>query len=119
MPARQQPPQHQPQLRHQSRRRRDPERSGSGNTNTVTRTVIVRDPVPIISGVVVGGSGGVILNLGGTPERQYILETTEEFFPAIWLPVATNTLDARGTWQFTDLQVTNFPQRFYRLKLVP
>ena len=92
---------------------------GIGNTNTVTRTVIVRDPVPIISSVVVGGSGGVILNLGGTPGRQYILETTEEFFPAIWLPVATNTLDASGTWQFTDLQATNFPQRFYRLKLVP
>lgn len=92
---------------------------GSGNTSTATRTVIVRDPVPIISGVVITGSGEVTLNLGGTPGRQYILETTEEFFPAIWLPVATNTLDASGAWQFADLQATNFLQRFYRLKLVP
>ena len=67
----------------------------------------------------VGGSGGMILNLGGTPGRQYILETTEEFYPAIWLPVATNTLDASGTWQFTDLQATNFMLRFYRLKRAP
>ncbi|MEI8288466.1 MAG: immunoglobulin-like domain-containing protein [Verrucomicrobiota bacterium] len=92
---------------------------GSGNTNSATRTVIVRDPVPIIAGVVLAGNGGVTLNLGGTPGRQYILETTEEFFPASWLPMATNTLDASGTWQFTDLQATNFMLRFYRLKRVP
>jgi hypothetical protein len=35
-----------------------------------------------------------------------------------WLPVATNTLDSSGVWQFNDAQATNFTQRFYRLKLV-
>jgi len=91
----------------------------SGNTNTATRTVIVRDPVPLISSVVLAGGGDVVLKLGGTPGRQYILETTEEFTPAIWRPVATNTLDASGTWQFTDMQATNFMLRFYRLKRAP
>ena len=92
---------------------------GSGNTNMASRTVIVRDPVPIISGVVLAGNGGVTLQLGGTPGRQYILEITGELYPATWLPAATNTLDASGTWQFTDLQATNFMLRFYRLKRAP
>ena len=37
----------------------------------------------------------------------------------IWLPIATNTLDASGTWLFTDLQAENFQQQFYRLELAP
>jgi hypothetical protein len=34
-----------------------------------------------------------------------------------WQPIATNTLDASGAWQFADTQATNFLQRFYRLRL--
>jgi hypothetical protein len=28
-------------------------------------------------------------------------------------------LDISGVWQFNDAQAASFPQRFYRLKLVP
>ena len=35
-----------------------------------------------------------------------------------WVPVATNVFDLTGTWQYNDLQVTNYPQRFYRLELL-
>ena len=59
------------------------------------------------------------LDLGGASGCTYVLETTTNLFaPGDWLPVATNTLDTNGVWQFTDTQATNFPQRFYRLKLV-
>ena len=34
-----------------------------------------------------------------------------------WQPIATNTPGVSGMWQFTDTQVANYPQRFFRLKL--
>jgi len=33
----------------------------------------------------------------------------------VWVAVATNNADAAGNFSFTDLQVTNFVQRFYRV----
>jgi len=36
-----------------------------------------------------------------------------------WQPVATNTLDSSGVWQFIDTQAAHFRQQFYRLKLAP
>jgi hypothetical protein len=39
--------------------------------------------------------------------------------PVDWVPVATNRPDTNGVWQFNDAQATDFPQRFYRLKLLP
>jgi hypothetical protein len=45
------------------------------------------------------------------------LESRTNLAPVdIWQPIATNMLDLTGTWQFTDVQVTNFLQRFYRLE---
>jgi hypothetical protein len=32
------------------------------------------------------------------------------------MPIVTNGINISGIWQFNDLQATNFPQRFYRLK---
>ena len=57
------------------------------------------------------------MSLGGTPNSTYILETTADLSVPGWQPVATNTLDSTGTWQFTDTNAANFPSRFYRLKL--
>ncbi len=92
---------------------------GNGNTNAAMRWVIVQDPTPLIASVAVVTNGVVTLHLGGAPNHTYILETTDEVFPAHWLPVATNTLGENGVWQFADSTVTNLPHRFYRLKLAP
>ena len=93
---------------------------GNGNTNTVTRTVIVSDPTPAIGGVVANPDGSFTLNLAGAPGNTYVLETATNLIPVvIWLPIATNTIDASGAWRFTDLQAFNFQQQFYRLELAP
>jgi hypothetical protein len=74
---------------------------------------------PLISSVVTT-SNGVILSLGGASGSTYVLESTGDLFPpGGWQPIATNTLGTNGVWQFDDPQATNFPQRFYRLKLAP
>ena len=95
---------------------------GWGGTNFQTVTIApwpAPDTTPLINGVMPAGNGGVTLNLGGAPGSTYILETTADLSASGgWLPVATNTLDSSGVWQFNDAQATNFTQRFYRLKLV-
>jgi arabinogalactan endo-1,4-beta-galactosidase len=93
---------------------------GNGNTNTVTRTVIVSDSTPVISGVAINPDGSFTLNLAGAPGSTYILETiTNLFAPLGWQPIATNTFDKSGIWQFTEMNAANFQQQFYRLKLEP
>ena len=63
---------------------------------------------------------GITLNLTGLPGQTYVLETTTNLTPpAMWLPVATNTVNTNGVWQFNDTGFTNFTQRFYRLSSQP
>ncbi len=94
--------------------------SSGGSSNSVVATLMVLNPVPVIAGVAANPDGSFTLNLAGAPGGTYILETTTNLVPVvIWLPIATNTLDASGTWLFTDLQAENFQQQFYRLELAP
>ncbi len=94
---------------------------GFGGTNFQTVTIApLPNTLPLITGIVVAGNGGVSLSLGGAFGYTYILEmTTNLVLPGGWQPVATNTLDQSGVWQFNDTQATNFIQRFYRLELRP
>jgi hypothetical protein len=32
----------------------------------------------------------------------------------VWTTISTNTADMSGLWQVTDLQATNYPDRYYR-----
>ena len=95
---------------------------GWGGTNLQTVSIApapLTNTTPLITGIVAGGNGSVILNLGGAPGYTYILETTTNLPVLVaWLPIATNTLTT-NVWPFTDLGATNFQQRFYRLKLAP
>jgi len=94
--------------------------ASGGFTNSVVATLTVFDPLPVITGVAANSDGSFTLNLAGAPGSTYILETTTNFIsPVIWQPVATNTFDASGVWQFIDIQAVNFQQQFYRLKLAP
>lgn len=64
--------------------------------------------------------GTVGLNLLGTAGGTFVLwAATHLDPPADWQPVATNTLDSTGIWQFTDAAATNNPQRFYQLLSAP
>ncbi len=96
---------------------------GWGGTNFQTVAISIAPPVnstPNILAVTGNPDGSFKLSLTGAPGGTYVLESTTDLPPSTsWLPVATNTLGADGVWQFTDTQATNFPQRFYRLKLAP
>jgi hypothetical protein len=75
---------------------------------------------PVIAGVMANPDGSITLNLAGAPGSTCILMTTTNLTPPIvWQPIATNTLDITGVWQFTDPQAVNFQQEFYRLELAP
>ena len=93
---------------------------GNGNTNSITRTVIVNDPTPVIASAVANQDGSFMLNLAGAPGNTYVLETiTNLLFMNSWQPIVTNLMDSSGVWQFTDTQAVNFQQHFYRLELAP
>lgn len=54
------------------------------------------------------------LQLVGTPNYRYILQSTTNLMPPVnWLPVLTNPADVNGNWQFTDTNL-NGSQKFYR-----
>ncbi|HZT22215.1 MAG TPA: protease pro-enzyme activation domain-containing protein [Verrucomicrobiae bacterium] len=94
---------------------------GWGGTNfQFVHVAIVTNATPNIAVVPPAVPGGITLSLGGAGGYTYVLEATTNLIPpAAWLPLATNILDTNGAWQFTDAEATNFPQRFYRLKLSP
>ena len=98
---------------------------GSTTSSVVSLMVVANQTVsandtPIMGRVASNPDGSFTLNLAGAPGSTYILETTTNLGPVIiWMPIATNTLDATGDWQFTDSQATNFQQQFYRLELKP
>ena len=93
---------------------------GGTNFQTIFIEIVLTNTIPNIVGVGNGSDGSVTLGLTGAPGYTYVLEATTNLLPpADWLPTATNTLDTNGVWQFTDPNATNFPQRFYRLRLGP
>jgi hypothetical protein len=93
---------------------------GCGGTNfqTVYIDIVLTNTIPTIISVGSGLNGSVTLSLGGAPGDTYVLEvTTNLLSPDGWQPLATNTLGTNSLWQFTDTETTNFPCRFFRLKL--
>jgi hypothetical protein len=58
---------------------------------------------------------GVQLQVSGLPAYQYIvLSATDLTANATWVPIATNTAAADGTWFFTDTNNCTQPARYYR-----
>jgi hypothetical protein len=81
---------------------------------------VLPNPPPNITAAFLQADGSFALDFAGMAGVSYILETTTNLlFPEGWQPVATNAAVTNGVLQFTDPQATNFPQRFYRLKLAP
>ena len=93
-------------------------RDDFGGTNY--QAVYIAVAFPVFSGVAANADCTISLNLKAAPGYTYVLETRADLFaPGDWLPVATNTLGGDGVWSFTDSSATNFPQQFYRLRLLP
>ena len=57
------------------------------------------------------------LRVDGGLNRSCVVEATADF--AGWSPVFTNSSSANGTFDFTDDQSTNLPQRYYRAAAAP
>ncbi len=95
---------------------------GNGNTNSITRNVIVQNTSipPSITSELVNSNGTFTLNFAGTPGGTYILETTTNIIAStFWQSIVTNTFGTNGVSQYNDLDATNFAQRYYRLKTTP
>lgn len=94
---------------------------GWGGAAVQTVTLSLTPPIIAIpNSVGQGGSGssGFTLSLSGAPGYTYVLESTTNLVPGVWLSMATNTLGTNGVWMYTDTSATNSAQKFYRLKLV-
>ena len=76
--------------------------------------------VVIPSGVKISGnSTNGVMAIGGIglPGSSYVLEATTSLVPVIlWTPLATNTANTSGVFQFSDPNTAVHPQRFYRIK---
>ncbi len=92
----------------------------SWNTNTLatngTLTVVVNTASPAITNLSVAVNKAAFTLTGqGTANAAYVLVAATNL-PGVWMPLLTNTADGNGVVDFTDLQVTNYPQRFYRVQ---
>jgi hypothetical protein len=84
---------------------------GSTNSATATLTVVT----PLVTGITRNADGSVTLNFVGLPDSTTrIWAATNLAPPVIWQPIFTNTSTGEdGTWQFTDTNAVDFPDRFY------
>jgi autotransporter-associated beta strand protein len=69
---------------------------------------------PWFSAIASLGSGGMQLGGTGGVGQVYVLLSATNLAPSVWIPIATNTANANGVFQFTDPQATNYVERFYR-----
>ena len=74
-------------------------------------------PVITLSSSTLAVGGFTINGTGNALQTYVLLGTTNMTLPVLWLPVATNTADSNGHFNFTDTQTANFLQRFYRVQL--
>jgi polygalacturonase len=87
---------------------------GFGGTNGGVVTVLMAQQT--VSDVTVS-NGSVVLDFTGIPGSSYWVMATTNLSPPDWTPISTNVAGTNGLWQFTDIQVTNFLQRYYRTQL--
>ena len=65
----------------------------------------------------VAGAGSFQLRLSAGPGQTCLIQASTNL--AAWVPVFTNTTSFGGTFDFTDGQSANWPQRFYRAVSFP
>ncbi len=87
-----------------------------GDGNDISLSPIV-EPAQFVGTTLVDGARQYTVQ--GQPGFTYVIEATTNLLspPAQspWVPIRTNGTLANGQFPFTDLEATNFPQRFYRV----
>ncbi len=83
------------------------------NNITVTASFAVLTPPMVTNLSMVVGGMAFTLTGAGMANQNYVLLTATNLPPLAWTPVLTNMAGSNGVFSFTDLQVTNYPQRFY------
>jgi hypothetical protein len=88
---------------------------GSTNSAAATLTVVP----PLVTGLIRNADGSVTLDFQGLANTESrIWAATNLTPPILWLPIFTNTTSAPdGTWQFTDPNAINSPERFYHFSV--
>ena len=83
------------------------------------QVAILSSVPPVITSFAMSSGGGFSLSGTGAVSQTYVMVTASNLAPPIsWTPIATNTADTNGYFDFTDAQATNYTQQYYRL-LVP
>jgi uncharacterized repeat protein (TIGR02543 family) len=85
------------------------------NNITVTANFGAATPPAITNMSMAANKTSFTLTGQGAANAAYVLVATTNL-PPVWVPLLTNTADGNGVFSFTDLQVTNYPQRFYRVQ---
>lgn len=87
--------------------------AGDGNDVELTRV----NPPNVMRPLVILTNGNARITGLGTPGGIYVIEAATNLIPPIpWGVIGADTADAGGLYDFTDLQATNFPIRFYRVQ---
>jgi hypothetical protein len=91
-----------------------------GNTPGIINVLVGPPPTNAIAGAVLNNDGTVSLNFVGVPGYIYQVDAATNLTPpVIWTTISTNTADINGLWQVTDIDATDYPQRFYRSAYQP
>lgn len=94
----------------------------SDGTATVRGTVLVRvseEPETVTQNFIsseVDGDGVLVMRVAGVPDREYVLQSTEDLTPPVtWhtIPVSRRTAPSNGVMQFSNFSVA--PVIFYRV----
>ena len=85
--------------------------------SATTNVLVINLPSPILNQPAKSG-GNIVFQIQGVSNRIHVVETSTNLSPPlIWLALSTNTLNASGIWNFTNL-AGQIPQRFYRAREV-
>jgi hypothetical protein len=88
------------------------------NANSLTNGIlaVMSTVPPNMTNIVLLADGSVQLAGVGLPGVTYtLLASTNLTPPGAWVALTNTVADGSGAFQFTDLQTTTFPQRFYRV----
>jgi poly(beta-D-mannuronate) lyase len=89
---------------------------GRGSSSTGNISVTVAGPPTFTSFNLTSGGSAFSLAGTGVAGQTYVLQTASNLAPPVaWISIVTNPAGTNGFFNFTDNQVTNFNQRFYRV----
>ncbi len=75
---------------------------------------ILTDPVTLVEPGITANQFGFSIN--GSSGQEVVVEANISLTNSVWLPLQTNTL-GEGSLYFSDSQWTNYPARFYRVRI--